>query len=85
MQDEGALVRNRAMLGKRVEILIEGISKTDPSRVTGRDFANRLVHCPGDASMAGRLAIVEIEEVGAHSFIGRRVSLEADGERWPVR
>ncbi len=85
VQDELAEKRNARLIGKRVEILIEGISKSDPRRVTGRDHSNRLVHCPGDASMAGRMAIVEIEEVGAHSFVGRRVALESEPGEWTVR
>lgn len=81
-QDAVARERNARLLGRRMEILVEGISKTDPTRVTGRDMSNRLVHCPGDASMAGRLAIVEIQEVGAHSFIGARVGLEERAGAW---
>ena len=89
-QDETAAARNADLIGKRVEILIEGISKSDPTRVTGRDMSNRLVHCEGTADMAGRMAVVEIKEVGAHSLIGRRVALEAAdlGEaaaRWTYR
>ena len=89
-QDETAAARNAQLIGKRVEILIEGISKSDPSRVTGRDMSNRLVHCEGTADMAGRMAVVEIQEVGAHSLIGRRVALEAcpseeGAGRWTYR
>ncbi len=85
VQDEVALARGAGLIGKRVEILIEGISKSDPTRVTGRDHSNRLVHCPGDASMAGRMAVVEIEEAGAHSYIGKRVALESEPGRWAYR
>jgi tRNA-2-methylthio-N6-dimethylallyladenosine synthase len=81
-QDEVARERNRALVGQRVEILVEGPSKSDATRVTGRDHSNRIVHCPGDASMAGRMAVVEIEEAGAHSLIGRRVALEDEAGRW---
>ena len=89
-QDETAARRNAELIGKRVEILIEGISKSDPTRVTGRDMSNRLVHCEGTADMAGRMAVVEIEEVGAHSLIGRRVALEDEvtpcgTNRWTYR
>ncbi len=76
VQDEIAMARNEGLIGTQVEILIEGISKSDATRVTGRDHSNRLIHCPGEASMAGRMATVEIEEAGAHSMIGRMVALE---------
>ncbi len=85
VQDAMAVERNKRLIGKRVEILIEGISKSDDSRVTGRDHSNRLVHCPGDSSMAGLMAVVEIEEAGAHSFIGRRVALEDEPGAWTYR
>jgi len=84
-QDAVALERNERRIGQRVEILIEGISKSDPRRVTGRDHCNRLVHCEGDAAMAGKMAVVRIEEVGAHSCIGTMMAIEADGERWTYR
>ena len=84
IQDEVATRRNRALIGRRLEILVEGISKSDARRVTGRDRSNRLVHCDGDASLAGKMAVVQITEVGAHSLIGHRVAAE-DGVRWTLR
>ncbi len=76
IQDEGACIRNQRLVGRRVEILVEGVSKTDPRRVTGRDTSHRLVHCDGTADLAGHLAVVEIAEVHAHSLVGRLVSVE---------
>ena len=84
VQDEIATRRNAGLIGRKLEILVEGISKTDPTRVTGRDRSNRLVHCDGDASLAGRMAVVEVLEVGAHSLVGRRVAAE-NGVRWTLR
>lgn len=75
-QDEVSLARNQLMIGTQAEILIEGISKSDDTRVTGRDISNRLIHCDGDASLAGRMATVEITEATAHSFIARRLATE---------
>jgi tRNA-2-methylthio-N6-dimethylallyladenosine synthase len=70
-QDRTAQRRQAALVGRRVEILVEGESKTDARRVTGRDRYNRLVHCAGDASLlAGRLLEVEITEASPHCLIG---------------
>ena len=55
-----------------------------PRGLRARDRANRIVHCAGDATLAGTMAVVEIEEVGAHSLIGRRVAIEGD-TRWTLR
>jgi tRNA-2-methylthio-N6-dimethylallyladenosine synthase len=85
VQDEVSLARNRRLVGRRLEILVEGPSKTDPERVTGRDMAQRLVHCPGGASLAGRLAVVEVEEVGPHAVRGRRVAVEDRAGAWTYR
>jgi tRNA-2-methylthio-N6-dimethylallyladenosine synthase len=85
IQDETARVRNEHLVGKRLEILVEGLSKTDATRVTGRDRSHRLVHCDGTADLAGRMAIVQIEDIAAHSLIGRRVATEAADAPWTLR
>ena len=85
VQDETAKQRNAALKGRRLEILVEGISKTDPTRVTGRDRSNRLVHCDGTADLAGLMAVVEITEINAHSLIGRRVAHEDVAGSWSLR
>jgi tRNA-2-methylthio-N6-dimethylallyladenosine synthase len=70
-QDRTASRRQAALVGRTVEILVEGESKTDARRVTGRDRYNRLVHCDGDAaSLAGRLLPVRITEASAHCLVG---------------
>lgn len=78
VQDARQEARNRQLIGKRLEILVEGISKTDDRRVTGRDMCNRIVHCEGDASMAGKMAVAQVSEVGAHSVIGTRIAVEGE-------
>ena len=50
-QDRTAERRQSLRVGTRLEILVEGPSKTDASRVTGRDRYNRLVHASGDLSL----------------------------------
>lgn len=65
-----------AMVGTRQEIMVEGPSKTDPTRVTGRTGQNRPVHVPG-AFSPGTLLEVEIVEAYNHSALGR--ALVADG------
>ncbi|MFM8980671.1 MAG: tRNA (N6-isopentenyl adenosine(37)-C2)-methylthiotransferase MiaB [Planctomycetia bacterium] len=71
-QDRTAARRQASLVGQRVEILVEGPSKTDPARVTGRDRYNRLVHAQGEAGrLAGRLVGVEVLESSAHCLVGR--------------
>jgi tRNA-2-methylthio-N6-dimethylallyladenosine synthase len=74
-QDRTAARRQSALVGTRVEILVEGPSKTDPARVTGRDRYNRLVHAAGDGrALAGRLVSVDVSESSAHCLIGSVVA-----------
>lgn len=53
--------RNRAWVGREVEVLVEGPSKRDPEKWTGRTPENRIVHFPG-ASGPGRLERLKILE-----------------------
>jgi tRNA-2-methylthio-N6-dimethylallyladenosine synthase len=85
-QDRVSIEENRALVGRRVEVLVEGPSKTDPSRGTGRTPGNRLVHVAGAAAMAGRLVVAEVTEGHAHSCLGDLVAAEPEaGRRWDLR
>jgi tRNA-2-methylthio-N6-dimethylallyladenosine synthase len=59
-----------AAVGAEQAVLIEGPSKTDPSRSSGRNGENRPVHVDG-AFAPGTLLEVEIVEAYRHSLLGR--------------
>ena len=42
------------LVGRDVELLVEGPSRTDPTRWSGRDPGNHLVHLPAPAASTGR-------------------------------
>lgn len=71
-QDVVSERRNRAMIGRTVEVLVDGVSKTRDDMLAGREPGNRLVHFPGDASLAGQLVDVTIDACGRHSLVGYR-------------
>lgn len=77
-QDQVSERRNGAMVGRRVEVLIDGVSRRRADMLSSRDRGNRLVHFPGDASHAGRMAIVRITAFGRHSLVGEMESCEGD-------
>jgi len=52
--------RNREMHGRRVEILVEGPSKTEPRRQTGRTDSNQIVVFEAGRDLRGRFVTVEI-------------------------
>jgi tRNA-2-methylthio-N6-dimethylallyladenosine synthase len=56
-----ATVRNRALIGTHVEVLVEGPSRTDPSRVRGKTRTNKTVIFPGPAD-PGSFATVRVED-----------------------
>ena len=64
----------RARIGAVEEVLVEGISKNDPGRLTGRSRAFEIVVFPGreDEGLAGKLVKVRITEATALTLIGQR-------------
>jgi len=73
--------KNQAEVGKIKEILVEGASKTDPGRLTGRTREGRLVHIPGKdgGSLKGTLVSVKIEKGLKHSLLGEVIEPKARG------
>ncbi len=64
---------NAKMKGKTVELLVEGVSKNDPARLTGRTRTNKLVHFTGDANLIGKLINVKVTEPRNWSLYGEIV------------
>ncbi|AUG57628.1 (Dimethylallyl)adenosine tRNA methylthiotransferase MiaB [Acetivibrio saccincola] len=64
---------NETFLGKKVEILVEGISKTNDNIYTGRTRGNKIVNYKGSEDDIGKLKNVLIEEVKTWSLEGRLI------------
>ncbi|MGN1084343.1 MAG: MiaB/RimO family radical SAM methylthiotransferase, partial [Lachnospiraceae bacterium] len=58
-------------VGTVAEVLVEEQNAQEPSLVTGRLGNNLLVHFPGDASMIGKLVLVELSECKGFYYIGK--------------
>ena len=66
--------RNRVWVGRHVEVLVEGISKLDDSRMAGRARDDRVVVFPASPEdRPGSFVEVEITETTGSTLIGRRV------------
>jgi tRNA-2-methylthio-N6-dimethylallyladenosine synthase len=63
-QERISLRRNRATIGTRHEVLIEGPSKKDPARATARTRTNKIVHLPAAGRHEGEFLHATI--IGAH-------------------
>ena len=61
---------NDTYSGKTVEVLIDGMSKTDKSVLQGRTDSNKVVNIKGDKSLIGKVVLVKITEIRTWSLIG---------------
>ena len=61
---------NSEYVGKTIKILVEGKSKTDDEKYTGRNDKNRLVHIDGDDSLVGQFVNVRIDRADTFAMYG---------------
>ncbi len=62
--------KNEALVGSDQEVLVEGRSKREPYRLTGRTRTHKIVHFPGPDPLIGRLVSVKIEKATSSSLYG---------------
>ena len=76
--ERSSRLANVARIGSVEEVLVEGPSKRDPSRLSGRTRQNRLVHFdPGRSIRAGSYASVEVVDATVTHLRGRLVEVLA--------
>jgi tRNA-2-methylthio-N6-dimethylallyladenosine synthase len=82
-----ALVRHEARVGRTEEVLVEGPSKTDPTRRSGRTRQGKLVHFAADATAApdGSYAEVTVTRAAPHWLAGDLVGVTHRAPRARVR
>ena len=68
-----ALRRNRALVGRTVELLVEGASRQSPADAVGRTRTYKTVNFAG-AAAPGELVSVRLESATSTSFRGLRVA-----------
>lgn len=79
IQNAISLAENRPLLGRGVEILVEGPSKAARKRsghqqivqLTGRTVCDRIVVFDGPRHLIGQILPVEIEKVESHTLFGK--------------
>ncbi|MCB9478499.1 MAG: tRNA (N6-isopentenyl adenosine(37)-C2)-methylthiotransferase MiaB [Deltaproteobacteria bacterium] len=64
-----ALARNKALVGKSMDILVEGESRT-PGRYYGRTACNRMVYFPAESLAVGDVVAVRIDEAFQNALAG---------------
>ena len=70
VQKDISFERNRRHLGRVEEVIVEGASKRDPQRSTGRTRTNKVVHFPGRDAMEGSIREARVTSVGPHHLEG---------------
>lgn len=71
LQNKISLQINQKTIGKSMEILVEGPSKTNPSRLSGRTRTNKIVVFDGPPEIIGKLVNIEITEAQTWNLKGR--------------
>jgi len=72
LQNRISLERNRAQVGKKEEVLVEGPSKKDAGVVAARSRSGKLVHVEG-VWQPGSFLNVEILSAAPHHLVGRPI------------
>lgn len=65
--------KNKLYDGKIVEVLVEGESKSDSSKLTGRTRTSKLVNFTGNRENIGKLVKVKITKANSFSLIGEEI------------
>jgi len=73
VQNEITLETNQERAGQVFEVLAEGPSERDPSRMTGYTRHNKTVNFKADADVAGKLVMVHAEKAHPWGFSGEIV------------
>jgi len=71
--DAAAQRINERLVGREVEVLCEGPSKTNLARLSGRTRTNKIVIFDGDPELSGELVPVRIDEAAGFSLYGTPV------------
>lgn len=73
ISNAGIAIGNKEAEGKTYEVLVEGFSKNDDSKLTGRTRNNRLVNFEGGEELIGKLINVKIVKANSFSLVGEVV------------
>jgi tRNA-2-methylthio-N6-dimethylallyladenosine synthase len=69
--DHCAAEMNKKLLGQRVQVLVEGPSKTNADRMVGRTRQNKIVVFTGNNRHHGQLMNLQIENATSFTLYGK--------------
>jgi len=84
--DRSSLLRHEARVGQLEEVLVEGVSRRDEGRVSGRTRQGKLIHFapPAEGLRPGSLATVRVDHGAPHHLLGSYVDV-IRGPRHKIR
>jgi tRNA-2-methylthio-N6-dimethylallyladenosine synthase len=65
---------NTALVGRRVEVLVDAASRRRDTELSGRTTTNVVVNLPGPADWIGRTVAIHVARAGPHSVWGTAVT-----------
>lgn len=71
LQNKISLMKNKELVGQIQRILVEGTSKTNYERLSGRTEGNKVVSFEGDKQLIGQILNIEITEAQTWSLSGQ--------------
>lgn len=79
MQKRISLAANLPYEGQTYEVLVEGPSKKDPDKLSGRTRTNKIINFPGDPALTGAFVPVHVTRAGLYALDGE-VAEHAEAE-----
>lgn len=74
VQEEVSVAHNRSKVGTAVRVLVDGPSKKDPARLSGRTEGEEIVVFDGASELRGKFVTLEITDATALTLFGKAVS-----------
>jgi len=73
LQAEISLKKNKGLVGTEVEVLVEGRSRKDAKRLSGRTRTDKVVVFEGNKSCIGQMVKVRIDQATTYTLMGECV------------
>jgi tRNA-2-methylthio-N6-dimethylallyladenosine synthase len=71
---ENAFRFNQRMIGSEYDVLVEGVSKKDPSKLSGRTNSNKVINFEGQERLIGHTIKIEVTEALPNSLRGNVIT-----------
>jgi tRNA-2-methylthio-N6-dimethylallyladenosine synthase len=71
---ENAFRFNQRMIGSEYDVLVEGVSKKDPSKLSGRTNSNKVINFEGQERLIGHTVKIKVTEALPNSLRGNVIT-----------